>query len=380
MIFGEISPLPNLARTQHYTPGLCQNTTTPLMMLLALFTLATTVAATTLDVDSNGFSTFKIDGLVAATFTPFDENFNIDTTQIDKQAAWLNFTGVRYAFVSGTTGESVKLTLAERYSQAEAWLTVAPKYNLQCIIHVGDESIENARAMAVHAEKHGAHAFAAMSSAFFKPVSTEALAQYMAAIASAAPTIPFLYYHIPSMTGVAFADGMFGFVQEMDSLGVNNFIGVKYTGLYTFPGFMDATRILNYKNGKYQVLCGRDEMMLEALAAGITGFVGSQYNFIGDYYNAIRAAWAANNITQARVLQNTAIDMISAWGDVPAGVDGCKNVFNCATGAAVPKVGDARLPSVPITDDAIDGLTTNVQHWCKSSASASKTHLCTAMP
>ena len=347
------------------------------MMLLALFTLATTVAATTLDVDSNGFSTFKIDGLVAATFTPFDENFNIDTTQIDKQAAWLNFTGVRYAFVSGTTGESVKLTLAERYSQAEAWLTVAPKYNLQCIIHVGDESIENARAMAVHAEKHGAHAFAAMSSAFFKPVSTEALAQYMAAIASAAPTIPFLYYHIPSMTGVAFADGMFGFVQEMDSLGVNNFIGVKYTGLYTFPGFMDATRILNYKNGKYQVLCGRDEMMLEALAAGIKGFVGSQYNFIGDHYNRIRSAFEGGDLVAARSLQFDAIEMISVWQDVPSGVNGCKNIFNCATGAAVPKVGDARLPSMPIMDDAKDTLTSNLKEWCKDIGS--ETLLCKSM-
>ena len=58
-----------------------------MVFLHLFFTLATTVAATTMEVDSNGVSTFKIDGLVAATFTPFDENFDIDTTQISKQAA-----------------------------------------------------------------------------------------------------------------------------------------------------------------------------------------------------------------------------------------------------------------------------------------------------
>jgi len=322
-------------------------------------------------------SDFNVDGLVAATFTPFDDDENIDPTQIEKQAAWLNKTGVQYAFVSGTTGESVKLTLAERYSQAEAWLAIAPKYGLECIIHVGAESIDDARDMAMHAEKHGAHAFAAMSPVFFKPASTEALAHTMASIASAAPTLPFLYYHIPSMTGVSFSDGMFGFVKAMEAANVGNFVGVKYTGLYTYPGFMDATRILNYKNGKYQVLCGRDEMMLEALAAGIKGFVGSQYNFIGDHYNRIRSAFEGGDLVAARSLQFDAIEMISVWQDVPSGVNGCKNIFNCATGAAVPKVGDARLPSMPIMDDAKDTLTSNLKEWCKDIGS--ETLLCKSM-
>ena len=201
-----------------------------------------------------------ITGLVAATFTPFDEDLEIDTTQVYKQAAWLNATGVKWVFVSGTTGESVKLTLAERMAQAELWITVAKQYGLRTIVHVGSESIDTARLLAQHAEKHGADAFAAMPPVFFQPANTEALARTMASVASAAPTLPFLYYHIPSMTHVAFPDGMFGFVQEMDKANVGNFRGVKYTGLYTYPGFMDVSRIINYKGGKYEVLSGaRDD-------------------------------------------------------------------------------------------------------------------------
>jgi len=351
-----------------------------LLHLLTTTLLTTIAVSTTVEIRATGISSFVIDGLVAATFTPFDENDVIDPTQIEKQADWMNATGVRYAFVSGTTGESVKLTLAERYSQAEAWLNIAPKYNIQCIIHVGAESIDDARAMAAHAEKHGASAFAAMPPVFFKPASTEALAHTMAAIASAAPTLPFLYYHIPSMTGVAFKDGMFGFVKAMETANVDNFVGVKYTGLYTSPGFMDAQRILNYKKGKYQVLCGRDEMMVEALSIGITGFVGSQYNFVGDLYNMIRSSFAAGKIVQARTLLFTGIEMISVWQDVPSGVDGCKNIFNGITkNIAVPNVGDARLPSMPISEDALEVLQRNVNSWCSTAQEASSTKLCRSM-
>ena len=362
-------------------PGICSkyNHSNKMFNLFVVLTLFSITSATNIGINDKAINSYIIEGLVAATFTPFDTQDNIDPTQIEKQAAWLNATGVKYAFVSGTTGESVKLTMEERYAQAEAWIAIAPKYNLECIIHVGAESIDDARALAVHAEKHGASAFAAMPPVFFKPANTEALAHTMAAIASAAPTLPFLYYHIPSMTGVAFKDGMMGFVEEMEKANVNNFIGVKYTGLYTYPGFMDAVRILNYKHGKYQVLCGRDEMMLEALAAGIKGFVGSQYNFIGDYYNMIRAAWKDGNVTHARELQNTAINMITAWSEnMPAGVNGCKNVFNCATGENVPQVGDARLPSMPISDDSLSVLKSNVKEWC-GSGSAAETLLCKSM-
>ena len=92
-------------------------------------------------------------------------------------------------------------------------------------------------------------------------------------ICSAAPKLPCYYYHIPSMTGVALA--MYDLVVAVEPL-APNFVGVKYTGLYTHPGFMDAMRVMAYRGGKFEVLSGREEMMLEALSVGIRGHVGSQ--------------------------------------------------------------------------------------------------------
>ena len=99
------------------------------------------------------------------------------------------------------------------------------------------------------------------------------------------------------------AVGLEALASAMDKANVGNFKGVKYTGLYTYPGFMDVSRILNFKGGKYEVLCGRDEMMIEAITSGITGFVGSQYNMVGDLYNEIRAKMAAGDVEGARALQ-----------------------------------------------------------------------------
>ena len=60
-------------------------------------------------------------------------------------------------------------------------------------------------------------------------------------------------------------------------------------------------------------------------------------------------------------MQQTANDLITVWGDVPAGTNGCKNVFNTGKQHGLPAVGDARLPSVPMSTSALAGLATNVK-------------------
>jgi N-acetylneuraminate lyase len=321
------------------------------------------VTALLLALGHAAISPLRIDGLVAATLTAFNPDGSVNIAAIETQAAWLEATGVHWIFACGTTGESLKLNTTERIQITEEWLRVAPAHNIQVIVHVGDESVETARFLARHAQAHGAAAIGAMSTVFFGPANSHALATTMGAIASAAPNLPFYYYHIPSQTHVAFSDGMYGLALAMEEVGVPTFVGVKYTGLYTYPGFMDATRLSAYKNGKYEVFSGRDEMMVEALAVGTTGFVGSQYNMVGDLYNAIRAAFKNGDLATARALQLIANDFIERWGAaVSAGVNGFKNVFN-----VVPQginVGDARLPNMPMSTADRTALTASVQAWC----------------
>ena len=321
-------------------------------LLLLPLILAGFVHADVKNVDVKGSD---VTGLVAAVFTPFDASGAVAYSAIAQQAAYLNATGVRWAFVSGTTGESVKLTPSERKSLISAWCDVGPAHGVKIIAHVGDESIETAKSLAAAASSFGASAIAAMPTVFFKPANVEALALAVDAIASAAPSLPFFYYHIPSMTGVSYPSGLLPLVKAVTA---PNFAGIKYTGLYTYPGFMDAERIMRAGS---RVLSGRDEMMIQALIAGIDGFVGSQYNFAGDMYNAIIDAFNAGDVKKARDMQLAMIDLIAAWSDVPEGVNGCKNVLNVAPGGFA--VGDARLPSIPISG-GVGKLKKGIEDWC----------------
>ena len=81
-------------------------------------------------------SPLNIEGLVAAVFSPFDENYQLDTSIVSCQAKYLNSTGVSWIFVSGTTGESVSLSLDERKSLIDAWVDVAPTYDVNVIVMV----------------------------------------------------------------------------------------------------------------------------------------------------------------------------------------------------------------------------------------------------
>ena len=139
----------------------------------------------------------RIDGLVAAVFSPFDAAGMLNTSVVPLQNAYLQATGVDWVFVGGTTGESLSLSLVERKALTEAWLSTSASV----IAHVGAECLGDARALAAHAQAHGAKAIGAMPPTFFKPANVQALAATLASICAAAPELPCYYYHIPSMTG-----------------------------------------------------------------------------------------------------------------------------------------------------------------------------------
>lgn len=316
----------------------------------------------------------RIEGLVAATFTPFAANGSLaGVDAVEAQADWLQKTGVQWVFVSGTTGESVKLSFAERREQAERWVRIAPKYNISVIVHSGTDSIVEAKEHTKHAEAIGASAVGWMPPVFFKPATVDALAATLAEVAAQGPSLPFYYYHIPSMTGVTFP--MLDLVEAIDRVGVPNFAGVKYTGLYQFPGFMDARRVIAYKNGKYEVLSGREEVMLEGVAAGCKGFVGSQFNHAGDLYNKVRTTcMTETSPEEGRKVQLIGDDLLAAWqGAVSTGVNGNKNLLNVVGG---PNVGDGRLPNVPASADDLSKLKAAIQGWCDASSTAKETLIC----
>jgi N-acetylneuraminate lyase len=247
-------------------------------------------------------------GLIAAPFTPMSQDGSLNLDLIPDYYQFLKQNGVTGAFICGSTGEGVSLTLKEKKQVAEAWAQCA-KDDQEFVVMplLGGTCIADCIELAKHARQIGLDAVSFTSPFYFKPASVEMLAECIAAIAETVPDMPFYYYHIPVLTGVGFA--MFDLLKIIDGR-IPNFAGIKYT----HEDFMDFQSCLNYKNGKYDMLWGRDENMLSALAVGAKGAVGSTFNYAAPLYHDLIGAFGENDIERAGVLQQKSIDMIRLLG------------------------------------------------------------------
>jgi N-acetylneuraminate lyase len=111
---------------------------------------------------------------------------------------------------------------------AEAWVAATKdiSQSFKLIMHIGCANVEDSKELARHAESIGVPALACTPPVFFKPETMEDLVVTMQSIASAAPTLPFYYYHIPSRTGVSVS--MYEFFEAAHAR-IPTLVGMKYT-------------------------------------------------------------------------------------------------------------------------------------------------------
>ena len=286
----------------------------------------------------------RFKGLVAAPFTPFKKNGSVDFAMIERLAASLEANKVVGAFVCGTTGEGVSMTAAERMRVAERWQACAGK-RLKVIVHVGHTSLGDCRALAAHAQKIGVSAIGCMAPYCFKPSKAEDLVAFCAEVAAAAPELPFYYYHIPCVTGVTLP--AFDFLRAAADK-IPSLAGVKFT----HENLMDFASCVRWDNGRFELLFGRDEMLLAGLSAGAEGAIGSTYNYAAPVYHRIIAAYKRGDMAAAQAEQARANAMIAVLirfgGMPPAG-----KAFMKAIGL---DCGAARLPLRSLSSEQAEAL------------------------
>ncbi|MGZ3757825.1 MAG: dihydrodipicolinate synthase family protein [Mucilaginibacter sp.] len=285
----------------------------------------------------------RLQGLIAAPFTPMDKSGNINPSLIPAYYRFLKHNGITGAFICGSTGEGVSMTVTEKMKVAEAWAAcTAGDTEFKVMTLLASNSLADCKALAKHAFEIGLYAVSFTSPSYFLPASVEVLAEMCAEIAAAVPEMPFYYYHIPVLTGVGFP--MIGLLEAIDGK-VPNFAGIKYT----HEDFMDFQTCLNFAKGKYDMLWGRDENMLSALVLGAKGAVGSTFNYAASLYYDMIAAFDQNDLQKAQQLQQKSIDMIRLLG----------KYGGIATGKAYMKLvdmdcGEFRLPVKNMTAAQFD--------------------------
>jgi N-acetylneuraminate lyase len=271
-------------------------------------------------------------GLVVAAHTPFHADGSLNLDAIEPLAAHYRRQGLTTVFVCGSTGESHSLNPDERRAVTERWLAVVRGTDLRVVVHVGSNSVHDARALAAHAQAKGASAISALAPSYFKPQGVDGLVRTCAAIAGGAPELPFYYYDIPALTGVAIPPA--AFLEAADGA-IPNLAGIKFTS----TDFMNYQLCLRAGGGRFDVPFGSDECLLAALVLGARGAIGSSYGFAASLYQELWRAFDAGDLAAARAAQFRSVRLIQALAR-PGYLGAAKALMGWL---GVP-VGPARLP------------------------------------
>ena len=233
-------------------------------------------------------------GLIAAPFSPMHPDGSLQLEMIPAYFELLLANGIAGAFICGSTGEGVSLTLHEKKLVAEAWAACTKEHTgFKVMTLLGGNCLAECKELAQHAKAVGLDAVSFTAPSYFRPASLQVLANCCKEIAAVVPDMPFYYYHIPVLTGVHFS--MYDLLQTVDGL-IPNFVGIKYT----HEDFMDYLSCMRFANGKYDMLWGRDENMLSALVLGAKGAVGSSYNYAAPLYLSLIDAYNNHDFERYR--------------------------------------------------------------------------------
>ncbi|XP_019626380.1 PREDICTED: N-acetylneuraminate lyase-like isoform X3 [Branchiostoma belcheri] len=284
----------------------------------------------------------RVEGVIAAVFTPVKENGALNLDVIDRYVDHLVSQGVLNVFVGGSTGEGVNFSLAERKQLTEKWVTAGSGKLQNVIVHVGGVSIPDSQDLARHAESVGVQGIATLPTLFFKPQNADMVAEHLKMMCDAAPNTPLLYYHLPGNTDVNIR--IEDLVNAVEKLGVPTFSGAKFTG----SDLRDLRRSIKLFGDRYVFAYGCDEQMLCVLPLGCKTFIGSTYNYAGRLYNKLIDAYKNGDMETALRQLDKSQSLVGVLfaHSFDAGIN--KQVMSLVSGI---DMGPPRYPMVYRSDD-----------------------------
>lgn len=250
----------------------------------------------------------KFKGLVAAAYTPMHEDESIAPELVAPMVEYSIKRNIAGLFAVGSTGEFPSLLREERKEIAAEYLRAAAG-RIPVIINVGSCSARESIELAEHAVQHDADAICVMAPFYFRPATVRDLADFVKKIIPACSGKPVFIYHAPGITGVNLS--MYEFLKIMLDE-VPNFAGMKFTN----ENLYELERCINLSD-RLQVLAGRDEMLLGALAMGAQAAVGTTFNYLPRIYNAVIENFDKGDMEQARYhmsLSHKAVAISARYG------------------------------------------------------------------
>ncbi len=235
---------------------------------------------------------YKPEGILPALVTPFtDDGKAVDEEKLRLLVSHCIELGVHGVVPCGTTGEFVNLTDEEKKRVIKIVVDEA-NGRVPVVAGTGASGTDEAVEMTKYAKDVGATAALVVTPFYLKPADRGIYEHYYT-IASKVD-LPIILYNIPQCTGLPLPWQM---VEDLAQ--IPNIVGVKdSSGQLSF-----ILAVLEKVRDKINVMCGHDEVVVAALAAGCSGAILASANVIPDIWIQIYDHVRKGELQQARELQ-----------------------------------------------------------------------------
>ena len=278
----------------------------------------------------------KFKGIFVALNTIYDENDEINVSEIQKLVKVYESKGVKGVYVCGSTGEGFLLSTEERMQVVEAVKEVASD-DFTIIVHVGCAGTKESIKLAQHAEKVGVDAVSAVPSVYYhlSPASVE---KHWNGIIDSTD-LPFIIYNIPQLTSFNLPLDLFERMAKNPKV-----IGIKNSEEPVY----NMERYRTVAGDDFIIFNGSDEQMLGGRLMGANAGIGGTYGTMPELFVALDNMINENRIEEAKVLQYKINDIIFDLLKLPSLYGAAKNVISQRFGV---NAGVPRSPFLPVDNN-----------------------------
>lgn len=243
---------------------------------------------------------FYPEGIFPAMITPYEQVGRVNEKELRRLIDFGIDRGLHGLFPVSSVGEGIHLEHDEKcrfmdivMDQTAGRVPVAPgiaaSHPTECV------------SLAKHAAEIGCQAVVATPPYFYK-YPGDMVEEFFLKIADESP-IPVILYNIPLFTQPVPYDVVEHLVKHENVVGMKDSSG----SIVDFMHFMDKMRS---SGGKANMLIGREEGLLAALAVGARGCMTACSHVIPEVMVGIWDAWNAGDIEKAREYQNAMLPLI----------------------------------------------------------------------
>lgn len=235
---------------------------------------------------------FKPEGILPALVTPFtDDGKTVDEERLRGLVSQCIKLGVHGVVPCGTTGEFVNMTMEEKKRVIDIVIDEVDG-KVPVVAGTGASGTDQALEMTRYAKDAGADAALIVTPFYLKPTNRGIYEHYFTIAGEV--DLPIILYNIPQCTGVQLSWQM---VEDLAQ--IPNIVGLKDSSGQL--GYILA--VLEKVRDKINVICGHDEVVVAALAAGCSGAILASANVIPDVWVQIYNHVKKGELQKARELQ-----------------------------------------------------------------------------